>query len=145
VVPGRDIILALTSGEENADEPGAAWLVRTHKELVDADWVFNFDAGGPSIDHGKLAWIELQGSEKVYFTVSLSAKNPGGHSSLPRPDNAIFSLVNALRGLESLTFPVDLTEVSRAQLTARAAFVPSQEAPMIKAALVQPPDSNAAF
>ena len=145
VVPDRDIILALTSGEENADEPGAAWLIRTHKELVNADWVFNFDAGGPSIDHGKLAWIELQGSEKVYFTVALSAKNPGGHSSLPRADNAIFSLVNALRGLEALSFPINITEVSRAQLVARSAFVPSQEASVIKAALVQPLDSSAAF
>ena len=144
-VPDRDIILALTSGEENADEPGAAWLVRTHKELVDVDWVFNFDAGGPAIDHGKLAWIELQGSEKVYWTVRLSARNPGGHSSLPRPDNAIYSLVNALRGLEGLAFPVNLTDVARAELLARARFVPSAEATLIRAVLTEPLDSAAAF
>ena len=145
VAPERDIILALTSGEENADEPGAAWLIRTHKELVNADWVFNFDAGGPAIDHGKLAWIELQGSEKVYFTVALSAHNPGGHSSLPRADNAIYQLVNALHGLETLSFPINLTDVARAQLTARAQFVPAAEATLIKSVLKEPIDSSAAF
>ena len=145
VVPSRDIILALTSGEENADEPGAAWLVRTHKELVGADWVFNFDAGGPAIDHGKLAWISLQGAEKVYWSVTLSAHNPGGHSSLPRTDNAIYQLVNALRGLEALNFPVDLTEVARAQLAARAQFVTAPDAELIREVLKQPLDSSAAY
>lgn len=144
-VPDRDIILALTSGEENADEPGAAWLVRTHQDLVNADWVFNFDAGGPAIDHGKLAWIELQGSEKVFWTVILSAHNAGGHSSLPRADNAIYELVNALRGVEALSFPIDLTEVARAQLTARAQFVTPAEAELIRAVLKQPLDSSAAY
>lgn len=144
-VPDRDIILALTAGEENADEPGAAWLVRTHRDLVDADWVFNFDAGGPSIDHGKLAWIELQGAEKVYWSVTLSAHNSGGHSSLPRGDNAIYQLVTALRGLEALNFPIDLTDVARAQLAARAQFVAAPEAALIRAALKQPLDSDAAY
>ena len=144
-VPDRDIILALTSGEENADDPGAAWLVRTHRDLVDADWVFNFDAGGPSIDHGKLAWIELQGAEKVYWSVTLTSRNPGGHSSLPRGDNAIYQLVTALRGLEALNFPIDLTDVARAQLTARAQFVAVPEAALIRAALKQPLDSDAAY
>ncbi len=145
VVPDHDIILALTAGEENADEPGAAWLIRTHKELVNAEYVFNFDAGGPAIDHGKLAWLELQGAEKVYFTVALSTHNPGGHSSLPRADNAIYQLAKALRGIETLNFPIDLTEVARAYLTARAQFVAAPEAAMIKAALAQPLDSTAAF
>jgi acetylornithine deacetylase/succinyl-diaminopimelate desuccinylase-like protein len=145
VVPDRDIILALTSGEENGTEPGAQWLIKNQKQLVDAEWVFNFDAGGPKIDHGKLAWLQVQGSEKVYYTVSLSAHNPGGHSSLPRPDNAIYQLATALHGLQLLTFPVHLTDVARAQLTARMQFVPSDEAAIIKAALAEPLDSNAAF
>ena len=119
--------------------------MRTHKDLVDADWVFNFDAGGPSIDHGKLAWIELQGSEKVYWTVTLAAHNAGGHSSLPRADNAVYELVNALRGLEALNFPIDLTEVARAQLTARSQFVTAAEAELIREALKQPLDSNSAY
>jgi acetylornithine deacetylase/succinyl-diaminopimelate desuccinylase-like protein len=145
VLPDRDIILALTAGEENADEPGASWLVKNHRPVVDADWVFNFDAGGPSIDHGRLEWIELQGAEKVYWSVTLSSHNSGGHSSLPRGDNAIYQLVNGLRGLEALTLPIDLTEVARAQLAAREPFVTAAEAALIRATLKQPLDSDAAF
>jgi acetylornithine deacetylase/succinyl-diaminopimelate desuccinylase-like protein len=81
----------------------------------------------------------------VYFTVTLSARNPGGHSSLPRADNAIYSLVNAVRGLEALTFPIDLTEVARAQLAARAQFVAPAEAVLIEDVLKEPLDSNTAF
>jgi acetylornithine deacetylase/succinyl-diaminopimelate desuccinylase-like protein len=145
VKPDRDIILALTSGEENADLPGAGWLIRDHRPMVDADWVFNFDAGGPYIDRGKLAWIELQGAEKVYWSVTMTARNPGGHSSLPRGDNAIFSLVNALRGLEALYFPIDLTDIARAQLTARLPFVAPAEAEAVRGAIKQPLDSSAAY
>ncbi len=138
VQPKRDIILALTSGEENGDEPGAQWLLKNHRQLVDAAHVFNFDAGGPMIDHGKLAWLELQGAEKVYWSVTLSARNAGGHSSLPRADNAIYRMASALRRLEAFRFPLHLTEISRAQLAARAAFVPAGEAAVIRAAIAMP-------
>ncbi len=136
--PTRDIILALTSGEEASGESGAAWLIRMHKDLVDAEYVFNFDAGGPAIEHDVLRWIELQGAEKVYWTVTLSARNAGGHSSLPRKDNAIYQLADGLKRLERWQFPIHLTAVSRAQLTARAQFVPAAEAAAIRAALKQP-------
>lgn len=141
----RDVILALTSGEESEGEPGAAWLVRTHRPLVNAEYVFNFDAGGPMIDRGKLAWIELQSSEKVYWSVTLTARNAGGHSSLPRGDNAIFELANALRNMEGLHFPVDLTDVSRAELAARAPFVAPDEVALVRAVAKQPLDSAAAY
>ena len=143
VPPARDIILAFTSGEETADDPGAAWLVRTHRSLVDAEYVFNFDAGGPAIQGGKVAWIELQGAEKVYWTVSLSTHNAGGHSSLPRPDNAIYHLADVIRFLSVTRFPIHLTEVSRAQLAARAPFLPAAEAATVRAALKEPTDTDA--
>ncbi|MEO5824861.1 MAG: M20/M25/M40 family metallo-hydrolase [Gemmatimonadales bacterium] len=138
VPPKRDVILALTSGEENGDQPGAEWLLKNHRGLVDAEYVFNFDAGGPMIDHGKLAWLELQGAEKVYWSVTVSARNAGGHSSLPRPDNAIYRMAAALRRLEAFRFPLHFTEISRAQLAARAAFVPTREAAVIRAAIAMP-------
>ncbi|MBA2293180.1 MAG: M20/M25/M40 family metallo-hydrolase [Gemmatimonadales bacterium] len=138
VQPKRDVILALTSGEENGDEPGVEWLLKNHRQLVEAAYVFNFDAGGPAIDHGKLAWLELQSAEKVYWSVTLSARNAGGHSSLPRKDNAIYQMAAALRRLEAFRFPLHLTEISRAQLAARAAFVPAREAAMIRAAIAVP-------
>jgi len=96
--------VALTSGEEVGDESGAAWLLRLHKELVNAEYVFNFDAGGPAIDQDVLRWIELQGSEKVYWTVTFTVKNAGGHSSLPRPDNAILRLATALKRSKPIPF-----------------------------------------
>jgi acetylornithine deacetylase/succinyl-diaminopimelate desuccinylase-like protein len=141
----RDIVLALTSGEESAGDPGAAWLVRTRHDLVNAEYVFNFDAGGPAIDHGKLAWVDLQGAEKVYWTVTLSTHNAGGHSSLPRGDNAIYQLVAALRGVEALYFPVDLTAVARAEMLARQPFASADDAPLLGAVAREPLDSEAAY
>ncbi|MES2123560.1 MAG: M20/M25/M40 family metallo-hydrolase, partial [Gemmatimonadota bacterium] len=136
--PQRDIILAMTSGEENGDVPGAQWLLQEHRDLVDAEYVFNFDAGGPAIEGGTLKWLELQGSEKVYFTVALSVRNSGGHSSLPRADNAIYRLSTALGRLQRLRFPVHLSEVTRAQLAAQARYVPAAEAAQIRAAIALP-------
>ena len=144
VVPERDIILALTSGEENGLEPGAQWLLNNHRELVDAEFVFNFDAGGPAIEGGVLRWLKLQGSEKVFFTVSLSVRNAGGHSSLPRADNAIYRLSAALGRLATLRFPIHLSDVTRAQLAAQAGYVPAPEAAAIRAAIALPLDVAAA-
>lgn len=138
VTPSRDIILAMTSGEENGDEPGAEWLIKNRRDLVDAEYVFNFDAGGPALEGGALKWLELQSSEKVYYTVSLSVRNAGGHSSLPRADNAIYRLSRALNRLSSLRFPIHLSEVTRAQLAAQAQYVPADEAAAIKAAIALP-------
>lgn len=143
VRPTRDIIIALTSGEETTGDPGAAWLVREHRALVNAEYVFNFDAGGPVVEKGKVAWVEVQGAEKVYWSVTLTTRNPGGHSSLPRRDNAIYQLAEALRFLSVYQFPVHLTEVSRAQLEARSRLVPKEEGALIKAALATPPDPDA--
>ncbi|MES2305452.1 MAG: M20/M25/M40 family metallo-hydrolase [Gemmatimonadota bacterium] len=142
--PERDIILALTSGEENGDVPGASWLVTNHRELVDAEFVFNFDAGGPVIDGGALKWLELQSSEKVYYTVSLSVHNAGGHSSLPRADNAIYRLATALGRLQAYRFPIHLSEVTRAQLAAQAKYVSAAEASAIRAAIALPLNQAAA-
>ena len=138
VAPQRDIILALTSGEEVGDESGAAWLIRLHRDLVDAEYVFNFDAGGPAIEQDVLRWIELQGAEKVYWTVTFTVKNAGGHSSLPRADNAILRLATALKRLEAYPFPIHLTDIARAELTARVPFVEASEAEAIRAVLKKP-------
>ncbi len=138
MTPERDIILAFTSGEEVGDESGAAWLIRLHKDLVNAEYVFNFDAGGPAIDQDVLRWIELQGSEKVYWTVTFTVKNAGGHSSLPRPDNAILRLATALKHLEAYPFPIHLTDVARAELAARVPFVAATEVNAIREVLKRP-------
>src|SRR2546426_12385694 len=96
--PNRDLILALTTGEEGgSDYNGVEWLVAHHRELIDAAYVLNMDAGDPVIMNGKRLMRPVQASEKVYVTFKLEVHNPGGHSSLPTRDNAIYRLAAALR------------------------------------------------
>ncbi len=96
-VPDRDLILALTAGEEGGmPYNGVQWLIANKKPLIDAEYVINVDAGGGELENGKHTLFDVQAAEKVYHSVSLTAKNPGGHSSLPRKDNAIYELATAL-------------------------------------------------
>jgi acetylornithine deacetylase/succinyl-diaminopimelate desuccinylase-like protein len=112
--PNRDIILALTADEESGAANGVDWLLKNHRDLIDADFVINHD--GYSIDtvHGKPVFYELDATEKVYADYLVTAKNRGGHSSLPRPDNAIYQLMNALARLAKYDFPFELNSVTRA-------------------------------
>ncbi len=83
--PRRDLILALTADEEGGKFNGAEWLVRNHRDLVDAAFVINLDAGGVDLDHGKPLVADVEATEKVYSDFQLIATNRGGHSSLPAP------------------------------------------------------------
>jgi acetylornithine deacetylase/succinyl-diaminopimelate desuccinylase-like protein len=112
-VPDRDIILALTADEEGGDHNGVDWLLREHPDLVQAAFVIN-EGGGGQIRDGRRILNEIQTSEKVYQTYTLEIHNPGGHSSIPRPDNAINRLAAALTRIAEHTFPVHLTETTRA-------------------------------
>src|SRR6266496_3005259 len=88
--PNRDLILALTTGEEGgSDYNGVEWLLANHRDLIDAAFVINMDAGDPVVLNGKRLMRTVQASEKVYVTFKLEVHNPGGHSSLPTKDNAI--------------------------------------------------------
>ena len=111
--PKRDLILALTADEEGGKFNGADWLVREHRELVDAAYVINPDAGGIELDHGRAVVAEVEATEKVYSDYQITATNRGGHSSLPRPDNAIYELAAALNKLAAYTFPFEMNEVTR--------------------------------
>src|SRR2546425_5441286 len=113
--PNRDLILALTTGEEGgSDYNGVEWLVAHHRELIDAAYVLNMDAGDPVIMNGKRLMRPVQASEKVYVTFKLEVHNPGGHSSLPTKDNAIYRLASALGRLSAYEFPAQLNEITRA-------------------------------
>jgi Acetylornithine deacetylase/Succinyl-diaminopimelate desuccinylase and related deacylases len=115
--PNRDLILALTAAEEGGDNNGAEWLVQEHKSLIDAAYALNEGGGGTLVGKGmdvKPLFNSIQAAEKVPENFTLTVKNPGGHSSVPRPDNAIYSLANALSRLGKFTFPVSLNPVSRA-------------------------------
>ena len=111
--PDRDLIVALTADEEGGDFNGVQWLVANHRELIDADYALN-EGGGGTIKDGKYLNNRVQASEKVYQDFTLEVKNPGGHSSLPVKDNAIYHLAAGLARLAEFDFPVKLNEVTRA-------------------------------
>jgi acetylornithine deacetylase/succinyl-diaminopimelate desuccinylase-like protein len=141
-VPDRDIILALTADEEGGSSNGVDWLLKNHRELIDADFVLNHDGGGILSDHGKPQFMMVDASEKLYSDYQLTVTNPGGHSSLPVPDNAIYHLANGLVRLEHYQFPFELTDVTRAYYERMAKITPERAADM-RAILKNPPDMAA--
>jgi acetylornithine deacetylase/succinyl-diaminopimelate desuccinylase-like protein len=142
--PRRDLILALTADEEGGKFNGAAWLVQQHRELVDAAYVINPDAGGVELDHGRPVVADVEATEKVYADFEVTATNPGGHSSRPRPDNAIYELTAALNKLAAYSFPFELNEITRTYFKNLATKETGQTAEDIRAILATPPDPAAA-
>ena len=102
--PDRDIILMLTADEEGGDFNGAEWLVKNHRDLIDAELAVN-EGGGGTMRKGKYLTNEVQASEKIYQDFKLEATNSGGHSSLPVKDNAIYHLSGALARLAGVRVP----------------------------------------
>jgi len=141
--PDRDVILALTADEEGGQSNGVDWLLKNHRELVDAEFVLNSDGGGITTVNGKPVMMEVDATEKLYADYQLSVTNPGGHSSLPVPDNAIYHLVNGLARLEKYEFPVDLNNVTRAYYERMSKVETGQRAADMKAVLANPPDPAA--
>jgi len=127
VVPDRDLILALTAGEEGGmPYNGVQWLIANKKPLIDAEYVINVDAGGGELENGKHTLFDVQAAEKVYHSVSLTAKNPGGHSSLPRKDNAIYELAKALERVGAYEFPAKPNDVVKKYFAQAASTVTPQ-------------------
>ncbi len=120
VVLDRDLILALTADEESGAFNGVDWLVKNHRDLIDAEFAIN-EGGGGSMRKGKYLTNEVQASEKVYQDFRLEVKNAGGHSSLPVKDNAIYHLAEGLARLHAYEFPVALNEVTRTYFERSAA------------------------
>jgi acetylornithine deacetylase/succinyl-diaminopimelate desuccinylase-like protein len=141
--PDRDIILALTADEEGGKSNGVDWLVKNHRDLIDAEIVFNHDGGGILSDHGKPVMMTVDATEKLYADFQLSVTNPGGHSSLPRPDNAIYALADGLTRLQHYQFPFELNEVTRAYYERMATVETPERAADMKAMLKNPPDTDA--
>jgi acetylornithine deacetylase/succinyl-diaminopimelate desuccinylase-like protein len=118
--PDRDLILALTADEEGGPDNGVAWLLAHHRDLIDAEYCINVDAGGGELRGGKLTAVQVQAAEKVYASFTLTVKNAGGHSSLPAKDNAIYRLAAGLQRLAHFEFPVRLNETTRAYFKSMA-------------------------
>jgi len=143
-IPARDIILALTTDEETpADgDNGVAWLLANHRDRIDAEFALN-EGGGGLLKAGKPYLVSVQTSEKQFANFSLSVRNPGGHSSLPSPDNAIYRLAAGLTKLAAFRFPVHLNDTTRANFQRMALLEEGQTARDMKAVTKPKPDPAA--
>ncbi len=112
--PDRDIIVALTADEEGGGPfNGVAWLLKNHRDLIDAEFALN-EGGWGEESKGKKISNDLQVSEKYVANFRLEVRNKGGHSSMPVPDNAIYRLAAALQRLSNFGFPLKTNEVTAA-------------------------------
>lgn len=146
-VPDRDLLLALTTGEEQGSDPdsnGVMWLLKQHRPLLDVAYVVNGDAGGGSIAaDGRYLAFGVQAGEKLYADFTLEVSNPGGHSSRPVKDNAIYRLARALSRVETMALPLRVTDLSRPMLAFLATVESGQKAQDLKAAAASPADAAA--
>jgi len=142
--PGRDIIVLFTGDEETtgngADRAASQWL-----DTTAIDFALNADAGGGAfLADGTLLGFGIQTAEKTYQSFTLTATNPGGHSSRPRPDNAIYALAHTLERLERHRFEPMLNETTRAMFSHRLRTAPPPLAAAIRRWLADPNDGEAA-
>ena len=126
-VPDRDIIVAFTADEEGDwNQDGMAYLMREHKDLVDAEFAVNPDGDSGEIDHDRRIDYGVETSEKTYVTYTMTVTNKGGHSSQPRPDNAIYELANGLVKLQKFQFPIHTNATTRLYFERMAALQTGQ-------------------
>jgi acetylornithine deacetylase/succinyl-diaminopimelate desuccinylase-like protein len=142
-LPDRDIIVALTADEEGGNFNGVDWLLKEHRNWIDAEYCINLDGGEFEKEKGKRLLAGIQASEKVYVDFQFESLNPGGHSSVPSPDNAIYHLAGALARLQSFSFPVKINEITRSYFERNAALATGQVSADLKAVAKQPPDNAA--
>lgn len=116
--PDRDIIVALTADEEGGGPfNGVEWLIKNHRELIDAELCLNEGGWGESVAGTRLS-NDVQVSEKYVINYRLEVRNKGGHSSLPVADNAIYHLAGALDRIGKFAFPVKTNDVTKAYFDA---------------------------
>jgi acetylornithine deacetylase/succinyl-diaminopimelate desuccinylase-like protein len=142
-VPDRDVIVALTADEEGGSSNGVDWLLKEHRNWIDAEYCINLDGGEFEKEKSKRLLAGIQASEKVYVDYQFEALNPGGHSSIPRPDNAIYDLAGALLRLQSFSFPVKINEITRNYFERNAALASGEMSANLKGVAKQPPDNAA--
>jgi acetylornithine deacetylase/succinyl-diaminopimelate desuccinylase-like protein len=142
--PRRTLKLALTCGEETAGAfNGAEYLAKNQRQLIDAAFAINEGGGGMLDANGKPLYIGIQVGEKLPQNYRLEVTNPGGHSSRPVPDNAIYHLAHALVRIEGYDFPVTLNDTTRDFFTRMAAIRGGEQGAAMKAIVSNPSDANA--
>ena len=146
-VPDRDLVLALTTGEEqgsNAGSNGIMWLLKNHRTLIDAAYVINGDVGGGSIAAGgRYISYGVQAGEKLYADFTLEAMHAGGHSSRPVEGNPIYRMARALSRVETLQLPLKVGSITRPYLAFLATVESGSKAADLRAAAATPPDQAA--
>jgi acetylornithine deacetylase/succinyl-diaminopimelate desuccinylase-like protein len=144
-VPNRDIIGVMTGDEETLSDQ-IEWFASGggKRHIGNPEFAINFDAGGGTIYGGRPAMLGVQTSEKIYVTYLLTVRNAGGHSSQPRPDNAIYALAGALSRLAAHQFPVEVSEGTRLGFERSAPFEEDSIAALMRAVARQPMDTAAA-
>ena len=146
--PRRTIKIALTCGEETAGAfNGAQWLAQNHRDWIDAEFAINEGAWGEMDEHGVKLVMNVQAGEKAAQNFRLEVTNPGGHSSRPRKDNAIYQLAGALSRIEAYEFPAQFTDASRAYFRGMAKIQATKNNAEVAAAMnamvKDPADANA--
>jgi acetylornithine deacetylase/succinyl-diaminopimelate desuccinylase-like protein len=142
--PTRTIKMALTCGEEGGGfTNGARWLTENERELIDAGIALNEGGGGELDENAKPVDQTVQAAQKQVMTFILEATNPGGHSSRPRPDNAIYSLARALDKLSQNDFPVELIPANTSYFSAMAKIVGGEDGAAMTAIVANPMDKAA--
>ena len=142
--PKRTIKMALTCGEEGGSPfNGAAWLMENRRDLIDAAFALNEGAGGALDEQGKRVVHGVEAGEKTSQSFLLEVTNPGGHSSRPLPDNAIYRLADALEKIRGYQFPVQLNDVNRTYLTRMSKVVGGETGAAMSALAANPADAKA--
>ena len=142
--PRRTIKMALTCGEEGGSPfNGASWLVQNKRDLIDAEFALNEGAGGQLDDHGKRIAHTIEAGEKTSQSFTLEVTNPGGHSSRPLPDNAIYRLADALEKIRGYEFPVMINDANGGYLTKMSKVVGGEEGAAMAALVANPKDAKA--
>lgn len=142
--PKRTIKLALTCGEETVGAfNGAEWLATNKPELIAAEFALNEGGGGRMDASGKKILLAMQVGEKTVQNYQLETTNPGGHSSVPRPDNAIYSLTAAVNKVGQYEFPIQFSDTTRTFFKRTGELTGGEMGAAIKALLANPNDKAA--
>lgn len=142
--PSRDLVMALTCGEETSDRiNGVDYILTHHRGWLDVAFALNEGAGGLLSEDGRPLVLQIQAGEKIHQVFELEVTNPGGHSSRPIPQNAIYQLMAATQNVSQLTFPAQVTPVTREYFRITGPILGGEIGRAMSAVASDPADSRA--
>ena len=142
--PARSLVFAFI-GDEETTMHTTRQLATKHRALIDAEYEIDSDSSSGILDHAyKPVLYHIDGAEKTYADYSVTVTNPGGHSSLPRPDNAIYELADALKKVEAYRFPFESNAITRSSFAALGKLTPGAMGDAMRAFAADPTNTAAA-